>query len=133
MNNKPYEISLWDDIIVYSISPKFGADYPDNNGATAFTFIEEPTDTEEVIEEVTVEGNEALGWTIIQKTYSLDIESLDDLDKIYPNGWEITSWRAEEKKIGVIGSNTITAPHRAFNGKLVSNVNGQNTLTFSVY
>lgn len=133
MNNKPYEISLWDDIIIYSISPKFGADYPDNNGATTFTFIEEPTVYEEVTEEVTVEGNDTLGYTIIQESYSLDIESLDDLDKIYPNGWEIISWRVEEKKIGVIGSNTITAQHRAFNGKLVSNVNGQNTLTFSIY
>lgn len=39
----------------------------------------------------------------------------------------------EEKKLCVLGSNTMTAPIRAVKPKLVSKVNGENTLDFTVY
>lgn len=39
----------------------------------------------------------------------------------------------EERKIAVIGSNTMTAQWRAVEPKLVSNVNGTNVLTFKMY
>lgn len=39
----------------------------------------------------------------------------------------------EEKKLCIIGSNTMTSQSRALAPKLVSNVNGTNTLTFSIY
>lgn len=39
----------------------------------------------------------------------------------------------KERKIAIIGSDTMDTPIRAVNSKLVSNVNGANTLTFSMY
>ena len=39
----------------------------------------------------------------------------------------------EEKKIAVIGSNTMTAQWRAVDPKLVENINGTNTFTFKLY
>jgi hypothetical protein len=39
----------------------------------------------------------------------------------------------KERKICIIGSNTMDTPIRATSGKLVSNVNGSNTLTFNMY
>ena len=38
-----------------------------------------------------------------------------------------------ERKIAVIGSNDMTSPCRAYNPKLVQNVNGTNTFTFDMY
>ena len=39
----------------------------------------------------------------------------------------------EEQKIAIIGSDTMTAPFRALEPKLVQNVNGVDTLTFKMY
>lgn len=39
----------------------------------------------------------------------------------------------EERKIAVIGSDTITSPCRAYNPKLVEDINGTNTLTFEMF
>lgn len=39
----------------------------------------------------------------------------------------------EEYKLCTIGSNTMTSPTRAVNGKLVSKINGENTFTFTLY
>ena len=39
----------------------------------------------------------------------------------------------KERKIAIIGSDTMDTPVRAINSKLVSNINGSNTLTFSMY
>ena len=39
----------------------------------------------------------------------------------------------EERKLGIIGSDSITAPCRAFEPKLVENINGTHTLTFKMY
>lgn len=38
-----------------------------------------------------------------------------------------------ERKIAVIGSNDMTSPCRAYNPKLVQNINGTNTFTFDMY
>ena len=38
-----------------------------------------------------------------------------------------------ERKIAIIGSNDMTSPCRAYNPKLVQNVNGTNTFTFDMY
>jgi hypothetical protein len=38
-----------------------------------------------------------------------------------------------EKRVCVLGSNTMTSQSRALNPKLVTNVNGTNTFTFSIY
>src|SRR5574344_688062 len=55
--------------------------------------------------------------------------------------YEISLWedyinensRFEERKLCVIGSNTMTGPVRALEPKLVENVNGTNTFTFKMY
>jgi hypothetical protein len=39
----------------------------------------------------------------------------------------------KERKICIIGSNTMDTPIRAVNGKIKSNVNGSNELTFDMY
>ena len=79
---KPYEISLWEDILTFVV---------DNDGVI----------TEY---EGTLEG--AVG-TVVAQYY-------------------------KERKICVIGSNTMNTPIRAFENQLVSNVNGSNTLTFKM-
>ena len=38
-----------------------------------------------------------------------------------------------EEKVAIIGSNTMTSPNRARNPQLVSNINGTNTFTFTLY
>ena len=49
----------------------------------------------------------------------------------YQNGDNDTYY--SERKIAVIGSNDMTSPCRAYNPKLVQNVNGTNTFTFDMY
>nr|DAE11582.1 MAG TPA: minor structural protein [Siphoviridae sp. ct2vX3] len=39
----------------------------------------------------------------------------------------------EERKIAVIGSDTMTSPCRAYNPKLVENINGTNSFTFEMF
>ena len=77
---KPYEISLWKDILTFKYS----------DGYTS--------------EEVDEEGH----GSIIAQYY-------------------------KERKICTIGSDTMDTPIRAVAGKLVTKVNGENTLTFNMY
>lgn len=90
---KPYEISLWDDDLVFRVK------YIKNNQV--------------------VDIKEYFG-------------SLKDFVAIEGTTTEITQYY-KERKICVIGSDTMQTPIRAVNGKLISNVNGANTLTFSLY
>lgn len=82
---KPYEISLWDDILVF--------------------VVEEPDGT--IVEYEKYIPTEAIG--VVKAQYY------------------------KERKLCVIGSDTMESPARATAPKLVSNVNGQNTLTFNLY
>ena len=77
---KPYEISLWEDILVFI--------YEDGNTS----------------EEIIVDGH----GPVINQYY-------------------------KERKICTIGSDTMETPIRAVQGKLVSKINGENTLTFNMY
>ena len=91
---KPYEISIWDDVLVFDIK------YVDENKG-----------------EIIVKGitpNEA-------KKYS-DFTNYSVEKQYY-----------KEKKIAIIGSNTMSAPWRAVNSSFVKNVNGSSTLTFTMY
>ena len=92
---KPYEISLWDDILVFKVT------YKDKN-------------TNEVVEE-----REYIG-------------SLDDFVEIENTITEIIQYY-KERKICIIGSDIMDTAIRAIQPKIVSNVNGSNTLTFSLY
>lgn len=79
---KPYEISLWEDVLTFVV---------DNDGI----ITEYEGDLEGVV------------GTVVAQYY-------------------------KERKICVIGSNTMNTPIRAFENQLVSNVNGSNTLTFKM-
>ena len=92
---KPYEISLWDEILVFRVNCR------DANG-------------------------ESLG--IIEKE-----KSLEDFEPIEGTKTTEVIQYYKERKIAIIGSDTMDTPIRAINSKLVSNVNGSNTLTFSMY
>lgn len=92
---KPYEISLWNEILVFRVNCR------DANG-------------------------ESLG--IIEKEKSL--EGFEPIEGTKTT--EIIQYY-KERKIAIIGSDTMDTPVRAVNSKLVSNVNGSNTLTFSMY
>ena len=90
---KPYEISLWDDDLVFKVVYyKNGKEY-----AT----------------------KEYLG-------------SLEKFEPIEGTTTEVFQYY-KERKICIIGSNTMDTPVRATAGRLVSNVNGSNTLTFNMY
>ena len=90
---KPYEISLWDDDLVFRVR------YFKN------------------------------GSLLKEKEY---IGSLKDFETISGTTTEIVQYY-KERKICVIGSSSMNTPIRAVNPKLVSKVNGENTLTFSLY
>lgn len=90
---KPYEISLWDDDLVFRVK------YFKN------------------------------GSLLKEKEY---IGSLKDFESIDGTTTEIVQYY-KERKICVIGSSSMNTPIRAVNPKLVSKVNGENTLTFSLY
>lgn len=92
---KPYEISLWDEILVFRV------ECFDANG-------------------------ESLG--VIEKE-----KNLEGFEPLEGTKTTTTIQYYKERKIAIIGSNTMDTPIRAVNSKLVSNVNGSNTLTFSLY
>ena len=57
----------------------------------------------------------------------------NEYEMIVPNDVVIATSYYKEKKICVIGADTFEAPIRAINPQLKRNVNGQKTLTFSIY
>ena len=66
------------------------------------------------------------------------IETVTDEGKMrqeWPKGTATTKvvQYYKERKIAIIGSDTMDTPIRAVNSKLISKVNGENTLTFSMY
>lgn len=67
---------------------------------------------------------------IKEKKYYGSLENFEEVSGAVRN--EIFQYY-EEEKMFVIGSNTMEAPVRAIQPKFVSNVNGSNTLTFSMY
>lgn len=52
---------------------------------------------------------------------------------IWGDTWDSTTNEFAEEKLVIIGSNTMTSQSRALQPKLVRNVNGTHTLTFSMY
>lgn len=92
--NRPYEISLWEDVLVFVVSFY--------NEVGAFVKKEEYYDSLE--------------------NFSNPEGYLTQVEQYY-----------KEQKICVIGSDTMSAPIRAFQPKLVRNINGSSTLTFSIY
>ena len=84
---KPYEISIWDDVLVFKIRKERAT----------------------VDEDILPEEAEKIGKYELKYQYY------------------------KEKKIAIIGSDTMSAPWRAVNPTFVKNVNGSSTLTFTMY
>ena len=72
---------------------------------------------------------DSTGAQVAEKEY---IGSLANFEPIEGTTTEVVQYY-KERKICIIGSNTMDTPIRAISGKLVSNVNGSNTLTFNMY
>jgi hypothetical protein len=94
MFKKPYEISLWEEILIFETKCF------DKDGSLIETVIDE--------EKMRQEWPEGTETTEVMQYY-------------------------KERKIAIIGSDTMDTPVRAVNSKLISKVNGENTLTFSMY
>ena len=94
MFKKPYEISLWEEVLIFRTKCFNEA------GELIETVIDE--------EKMRQEWPEGTKTTEVAQYY-------------------------KERKIAIIGSNTMDTPIRAINPKMVSKVNGENTLTFSMY
>ena len=125
LNTRPYEISLWDEALAYVIEVTRSKE---TDGVIQYL----------ILANAYTESTDASGITSItidDNVTTIECFNLDEnnLKKSFPFGWKIKGSRLKERKLGVIGSNTMTAGYKAFNGKLVSNVNGSNTLTFSTH
>lgn len=115
MLKKPYEISLWDDVLItetwYGINTDVNknnyrqGEYYYNDGANHYVIDFSPNYTE---------GRNY--FTLAKR-----------------GGPQILKTYYKEKKLCVIGSDTMTSPIRAVNSKLIKNINGTSTLTFSLY
>lgn len=95
---KPYEISLWEDVNVFSVT----------NGTTMVEYIGKLPSTEQMDKDFNEEQDNERSKKEIFQYYS-------------------------ERKLCVIGSNTMNTPIQAFDAYFVENTNGTSTLTFSLY
>lgn len=103
IQKKPYEISLWEDVNVFSVS----------NGKTTIEYEGKLPGTEQMDKDFG-EGQ------VDEKTF---VErSKKEIFQYYT-----------ERKLCVIGSNSMNTPIQAFGANLVENTNGTSTLTFSLY
>ena len=131
MNNRPYEISIWDDVLAYEVehvvqNSEEGAAATNAPGTTinGSEYIIDMTKNAGVLSYEKNETGTQLVYDTTEHTASKDAIT---------DEYKVVTCNTKEKKIGIIGSNSMTAQHRALNGKLVENVNGSRTLTFSMY
>ena len=132
-NNKPYEISVWEDVLGYEVEERIVDPDGEHSGAQSKTGIEIEGQTYGInmganAGYLSLEKNE--NGTSLVYTEINEVAHKAELDL---ENYEVVDCLVKERKIGIIGSSSMTAQHRAMNGKLVSNVNGSNTLTFSMY
>ena len=120
---KPYEISLWEDVLEQEI--------------IALEAVKINKDDYEPGKYYS-EKSDALG----KKPYELDFDSWDGNKTYYsyaksdsPSTATITATISyyKEVKLCTIGSNTMDTQSRCINPKLVRKINGENTLTFTMY
>lgn len=97
IQKKPYEISLWEDVNVFSVS----------NGKQTIEYEGKLPGTEKMDEDFGEDANS---------------RSEKEIFQYYT-----------ERKLCVIGSNSMNTPIQAFGANLVENTNGTSTLTFSLY
>ena len=120
---KPYEISLWEDVLEQEI--------------IALNLVTVDEDDYEPGKYYS-EKSDALG----KKPYELDFDSWDGNKTYYsyvksdsPSTATTTATISyyKEVKLCIIGSNTMDSQSRCINPKLVRKINGENTLTFTMY
>ena len=80
---------------------------------------------------------------IIKKPYEISLwedvltfvykDGFESTEKIVSDHGEVIAQYYDERKICIIGSNTMDTPIRAVQPKLVSKINGENVLTFNMY
>ena len=134
-NNKPYEISVWDDVLGYEVEEIRVYDPDEEQGGAPTKSGIEVNGTTYGINM----NNSGAGYLSLQKNESgtalvyTEIKEVAHKAELDLENYEVKNCEVKERKIGIIGSSSMTAQHRAMNGKLVQNVNGSNTLTFSMY
>lgn len=134
-NNKPYEISVWDDVLGYEVEEIRVYDPDEEQGGAPTKSGIEVNGTTYGINM----NNSGAGYLSLQKNESgtalvyTEIKEVAHKAELDLENYEVKNCKVKERKIGIIGSSSMTAQHRAMNGKLVQNVNGSNTLTFSMY
>lgn len=131
MNNRPYEISIWDDVLAYEVEYIVQSSEEEAASASApGTSIDGSEYTIDMTQNMGVlsyEKNET-GTQLVYNTVAQTTSK-----ELVTDEYKVVDAKTKEKKIGIIGSSSMTAQHRALNGKLVENVNGSRTLTFSMY
>ena len=133
---KPYEISLWEDILCFQVFEAQEADFNETPyKKNCFYYLDNNrTETEGNVNRFVVDSSEE---RVEGRQYYVLGQLLDEYygtiqNKTY-NSPVIVIQFFKERKLCVIGSNTMDTPIRAVSPKLTSNVNGSNTLTFSIY
>lgn len=127
---KPYEISLWDDILVFDVFAMSKVSFTGETSYEPNKFYYLDNKSQQFILD---ESKEA----VPKREYFIVSEKLDTFegkleDKQYETYVKIFQYY-KERKLCIIGSDTMTSPSRAIQSKLVSSTNGSNTLTFSMY
>lgn len=136
LSKKPYEISLWEDVLCFQV---FAAVQVDFNQVTykknSFYYLSTQSDgTSGSINQFILDSSEE---RVRGRSYYTLGRLLDEYyggiqNKTYDTQVIVVQF-FKEKKLCVIGSDTMDTPIRAVSSKLVTNVNGSNTLTFSIY
>ena len=136
---KPYEISLWDDDLVFKIFTAREVVFSDTLKYEKDKYyylnnFQDPGSGSGAINQFVIDGakepTEGRQYYTYGELLDEQIGSMENKD--YDMQVLIVQYY-KERKICIIGSNTMDAPIRATSGKLVSNVNGSNTLTFNMY
>lgn len=128
---KPYEISLWEDKLVYDV-----------RDLSEVTLTKENYKPGKYYSNIASSGNPVyqIDYNDFNENenriyYELKPKEIIDALEAPPSIGEkqvIISYY-KEQKICAIGSNFMDSPIRAVNSKLVTKINGENTLTFTLY
>ena len=136
---KPYEISLWDDDLVFKIFAAQEVVFSDalkyeKDKYYYLNNFQDPGSGSGAINQFVIDGakepTEGRQYYTYGELLDEQIGSMGNKDYDIP---VLIVQFYKERKICIIGSNTMDTPIRAVQGKLVSNVNGSNTLTFNMY
>ena len=136
---KPYEISLWNDILYYAakelkqvtveeenyVAGKYYSKVKDYDFGKLCYLDNDPYDSTKVYYTFSSNSN---AW----KKETANISELDNQGPGKDKYFARTQFY-KEIKLCTIGSDTMSSPIRAVKPKLVSKVNGENTFTFTMY